>query len=57
MGKRLVYGNLLIFGTLGAYIPAIWQSSIFTLISVIGLVIGALFGIWLAGKLNDYLDF
>lgn len=56
MGKGLVYGNVLIFGTLGAYIPAIWNKSIFSIISVIGCVIGAVFGIWLAAKINSYLD-
>lgn len=55
MGKGLVYGNILIFGTLGAYIPAIWNKSILSIISVIGSVIGAFFGIWLAAKINSYL--
>lgn len=56
MGKGLVYGNVLIFGTFGAYIPAIWTKSIFTVISVVGLLTGACIGIWLAVKINDYLD-
>ncbi|MBX4190646.1 hypothetical protein KW794_01010 [Candidatus Saccharibacteria bacterium] len=54
--KFLIYTSVFIFSTIGAYIPAIWHASLFSVSSIIGGIIGTVFGIWAAIKLNNYLD-
>jgi hypothetical protein len=54
--KRLIYGSVLIFSTIGAYIPALWHADLFSVSSILGGIIGTIFGIWAAIKLNNYVD-
>lgn len=54
--KGLIYGSVFIFSTVGAYIPALWHASLFSVTSIIGGIIGTIFGIWVAIKLKDYVD-
>ena len=53
--KGLIYGSVLIFSTIGAYIPALWHAGFFSLSSIIGGIVGTIFGIWVAFKLDDYV--
>jgi hypothetical protein len=57
MSKALLYGSVLIFSTIGSYIPVLWHAGFFSLSSIIGGIIGTIFGIWAAIKANNYVDF
>jgi len=57
MSKALLYGSVLIFSTIGSYIPVLWHAGFFSLSSIIGGIIGTVFGIWAAIKANNYVDF
>jgi len=57
MSKALLYGSVLIFSTIGSYIPVLWHAGFFSLSSIIGGIIGTIFGIWVAIKANNYVDF
>lgn len=54
--KLLLYGSVFIFSTIGAYVPVLWHAGFFSMSSIIGGIVGTIVGIWLAFKLNDYVD-
>jgi ABC-type dipeptide/oligopeptide/nickel transport system permease component len=54
--KWLIYGSVFIFSTIGAYIPALWHANLLSISSILGGIIGTIFGIWAAIKLNNYVD-
>lgn len=56
MTKGLVYLSILVFGTIGSYLPSLFgQGGMFSVWGIIGGVIGSIFGIWAAVKLGDYI--
>ncbi|HSX17937.1 MAG TPA: hypothetical protein VLE51_01100 [Candidatus Saccharimonadales bacterium] len=55
MNKRLLWGSITIFSIIGSYIPVLWHASEFSAASILGGLIGGLFGIWAAIKLNEYM--
>lgn len=57
MSKALLYGSVLIFSTIGSYVPVLWHAGFLSMSSLIGGVIGTIIGIWAALKVNDYVDF
>jgi hypothetical protein len=57
MSKALLYGSVLIFSIIGGYIPALWHAGFFSVWGIIGGLVGTVFGIWLAIKINNYVDF
>jgi hypothetical protein len=57
MSKGLLYGSVLIFSTIGSYIPVLWHAGFFSLSSILGGIIGTIVGIWAAIKANNYVDF
>jgi hypothetical protein len=57
MSKGLLYGSVLIFSTIGSYIPVLWHAGFFSLSSIMGGIIGTVVGIWAALKINNYVDF
>jgi hypothetical protein len=56
MNKKLVYGSVILFSTIGSYIPALWHAGIFSISGILGGLIGALVGVWVAIKINNYVD-
>jgi ABC-type lipoprotein release transport system permease subunit len=57
MSKALLYGSVLIFSTIGSYMPVLWHAGFFSFSSIIGGIVGTIVGIWAAIKINDYVDF
>ncbi len=57
MNKTLIYGSVLIFSTIGSYIPVLWHAGFFSISSITGGIIGTIFGIWAAVKLNNYFGY
>ncbi len=57
MSKGLIYGSVLIFSTVGAYVPALWHAGLFSFSGIIGGIIGTIVGIWVAIKVNNNYDF
>jgi len=57
VSKTLIYGSVLIFSTIGSYIPAIWHAGFFSFASIVGGIIGTIFGIWVAIRLNNYFGY
>jgi hypothetical protein len=57
MSKVLIYGSVLVFSTIGGYIPALWHAGFFSISGILGGIIGTIIGIWVALKLNNYVDF
>jgi len=53
--KSLVYLSVLVFSTIGSLIPEIFHQGMFSMAGIIGGVVGTIFGIWVAIKLNDYI--
>jgi hypothetical protein len=54
--KTLIYGSVLIFSTIGGYIPSLWHAGFFSISGIAGGIIGTAMGIWVAIKANNYLD-
>lgn len=54
-GKTLIWINVAIFGTIGAYIPVIFGASALSFSSIIGSTVGGIFGIWVGFKLSQSL--
>ena len=52
--KALIYASVFVFSTIGSYIPVLWHAGFFSLASIIGGVIGTIFGLWFAIKFKDY---
>jgi hypothetical protein len=57
MSKGLIYGSVLIFSAIGGYIPALWHAGLFSAWGILGGIVGTIFGIWIALKINNYVDF
>ena len=55
--KALLYASVLIFSTIGGYIPSLWHAGLFSISGIIGGIVGTAVGIWVAVKLNNYIDF
>jgi len=55
--KFLIYTSVFIFSTIGGVIPGIFHQGIFSLAGIIGGIIGTIFGIWAAIKLNNYIGY
>lgn len=55
--KGLIYGSVLVFSTIGGYIPTLWHASFFSISSIIGGIIGTAVGIWVAVKASNYMSF
>jgi len=51
-----IWLGLFIGSTIGSYIPCLWGSSIFSVPSLIGGVVGGLGGILVGFKLSQWLD-
>jgi hypothetical protein len=54
--KMLIYGSVLIFSTIGGYIPSLWHAGFLSLSGILGGIIGTIFGIWVAIKINNYVN-
>ena len=54
--KKLIYGSVFIFSTIGGYLPSLWHAGFFSAWGIIGGLVGTAFGIWVAIKLNNYID-
>lgn len=52
--KGLIYGSVLIFSTIGSYVPTLWHAGFFSAWSIIGGIIGTAVGIWAAVKFYNY---
>lgn len=55
--KMLIYGCVLIFSVIGGYVPALWHAGFFSLWGIIGGIVGTAVGVWVAFKINNYVDF
>lgn len=55
--KWLIYGSVFIFSTIGGYLPSLWHAGFFSIWGIIGGIVGTAFGIWVAIKVNSYVDF
>jgi hypothetical protein len=55
--KKLIYGSVLVFSTIGSYVPVLWHAGFFSVASILGGIIGTIIGIWVAVKINNYVDF
>lgn len=53
--KMLIYGSVLVFSTIGGYIPSLWHAGFFSISGILGGIIGTIFGIWAAVKFNNYI--
>jgi hypothetical protein len=53
--KGLIYLSVLVFSTIGGAIPELFHQGFFSLASIIGGIIGTIFGIWIAIKFKDYV--
>lgn len=53
MSKGLLYLSVIIFSSIGSYVPVLWHAGFFSMSSIIGGVIGTVVGIWVAIKLNN----
>jgi hypothetical protein len=50
--KRIIYIGMFLGGMLGGYIPTVFGTQYFSMWSIFGNAIGALFGIYIAFKLS-----
>lgn len=55
--KALIYASVLIFSTIGGYIPSLWHAGFLSFSGILGGIIGTIVGIWVAIKFNNYVDF
>jgi len=53
--KILVWIGILIGSTVGGWLPTLWGGEILSFSSIIGSLIGGLFGIWIAYKISQRL--
>ena len=53
--KSLIWIGLSIGSTIGAYVPALWGGSLFSLSSVLLTAVGGLAGIWTGFKLGHII--
>jgi hypothetical protein len=55
MPKGLMMISITVFGFIGSYIPILlWHAGGFSAWSIFGSMLGGIFGIWAAFKLNNY---
>jgi len=57
MSKGLIYGSVLIFSTIGGFVPTLWHAGIFSVSGILGTILGTAIGVWVALKINNYVDF
>jgi hypothetical protein len=57
MNKWLLYSSVLIFSTIGGYIPSLWHAGLLSASGIIGGIVGTIAGIWIAFQVNNYVDF
>jgi ABC-type lipoprotein release transport system permease subunit len=57
MNKWLIYASVLIFSTIGGYVPTLWHAGFLSISGILGGIIGTILGIWIAFKVNNYVDF
>lgn len=50
--KKLITLFMIIGGTVGGYVPALWGAGLFSLSSIFFSAAGAIVGIWIAFKLT-----
>ena len=55
--KTLIYGSVLIFSTIGGYIPSLWHAGLFSVSGIVGGIVGTIVGIWVAVKASNYFSF
>ena len=55
MTKGLVYILIFIGGAIGSYVPVLFGQSPFSMVSIIGGIVGSIAGVWSAYKLQNYL--
>jgi hypothetical protein len=55
--KALIYASVLIFSTIGGYIPSLWHAGFLSFWGIVGGIIGTAVGIWIAIKINDYVSY
>jgi hypothetical protein len=55
--KMIIYGSVLIFSTIGGYIPSLWGAGFFSVWGILGGIVGTAAGIWIALKINQNYDF
>jgi hypothetical protein len=55
--KALIYASVLVFSTIGGYIPSLWHAGFLSVWGIIGGIAGTAAGIWVAIKLNNYFDY
>lgn len=56
VNKTLLYGSVAVFGTIGGYVPSLWHAGPFSASGILGGIVGTIFGIWAAFKINDYIN-
>jgi len=54
MNKRIMWFSVTVFGLIGSYVPVLLGSGELSGWSIIGFMLGSLFGIWAGIKLNNY---
>jgi len=54
--KMLIYGSVLVFSTIGGYIPSLWHAGLFSASGILGGIIGTIVGIWVAIKVSNYVS-
>jgi len=52
--KPLIWIGIFIGSTIGSLIPFLWGESVFSLSSLFISAVGAIIGIWLAFKINNW---
>ena len=50
--KHLVWIGMAIGSAVGGYIPALWDSSLFSISGIIGSMVGGIAGIWAGYKIS-----
>ncbi|HEX5448044.1 MAG TPA: hypothetical protein VFW90_02475 [Candidatus Saccharimonadales bacterium] len=55
MSKGMLWISITVFSFIGSYIPALWHAGFLSAASIIGGFLGAIFGIWAAYKLSDFI--
>ena len=57
MNKWLLYGCATLGSIIGSYVPALWHAGFLSMWGMVGGLVGAIVGIWVAFRINNYVDF